>query len=90
MVERVRLIVTGRVQGVGYRASCARAATKIGVAGSVRNRADGSVEVIAEGSTAQLEESVGWCRQGPPFGSVTGVEVIAEEAVGLTGVQILR
>jgi len=75
MIERVRLIVTGRVHGVGYRASCAREAGRIGVAGTVRNRPDSAVEVLAMGTPEQIGALVAWCHVGPPFGKVSGVEV---------------
>ncbi|HUS41982.1 MAG TPA: acylphosphatase [Ilumatobacteraceae bacterium] len=77
-VVRVRVVVAGRVQGVFYRDSCRREATRLGVRGSVRNRADGSVEVVAEGPRERVEELLTWCRQGPPRASVTGMSVSDE------------
>lgn len=87
MVRR-RLQVTGRVQGVWYRESCREVADRLGVAGSVRNRADGSVEVLAEGPPHEVEALVAWCRSGPPAAEVTGVEVVEEEPEGLVGFRV--
>jgi acylphosphatase len=72
---RVRLRVTGVVQGVFYRQSTAAEAGRLGLAGSVRNLSDGSVEVMAEGARAAVEGLVAWCRQGPPSARVESVEV---------------
>ncbi len=77
-VVRVRVVVTGRVQGVFYRDSCRREATRLGVRGSVRNRPDGSVEVVAEGQRERVEALLTWCRQGPPRAVVTGMAISDE------------
>ncbi len=66
------------MQGVFFRDSCQREAQRLGVRGSVRNRSDGSVEVVAEGPRESVDELVTWCRQGPPRSSVTGISVIDE------------
>ncbi len=84
------MVVTGRVQGVGYRASCARALAPLGVAGTVRNRPDGSVEVIVEGTAEQLAAAEAWCRQGPPYSKVVAVAVTSEEPEGLAGFRVVR
>ena len=68
-------IISGRVQGVGYRAFALRAASRVGVSGWVRNLADGSVEVYAGGTAGQLDELEGWLRKGPQFADVRGVAV---------------
>lgn len=73
--ERVELRITGKVQGVFYRASCADAARERGLVGWVRNAADGSVEAVAEGPREALESLVAWCRQGPPAALVDDVQV---------------
>ncbi len=74
-VRRVRAIVTGRVQGVSYRASTASAARRLGVVGWVRNRSDGSVELEAEGTEQQVSALLEWCKEGPPAARVAGVAV---------------
>ncbi|MCA8948980.1 MAG: acylphosphatase [Planctomycetes bacterium] len=73
-MPRLAFVVTGRVQGVGFRASARDAAARLGVAGFVRNRDDGAVEGEAEGDEATLAQFVAWLRQGPPWGRVDGVE----------------
>ncbi|MFU8886501.1 MAG: acylphosphatase [Cyanobacteriota bacterium] len=80
--ERWRLLVSGQVQGVGYRAACCGQARALGLAGWVRNLADGSVEVQAEGTPQQLAELRLWCERGPALAQVTGV---AMTAMGSTG-----
>lgn len=64
-VVRVRAVVTGRVQGVWYRQGCRREADRLGVAGWVANRPDGSVELEAEGPRPAVEALLGWARRGP-------------------------
>jgi acylphosphatase len=71
-----RLVIAGRVQGVGFREATVDAARAAGVVGWVRNRADGTVEVLVQGSSDAVDRLVAWCRRGPPFARVTGVEVV--------------
>jgi acylphosphatase len=87
-IVRRRLRVTGRVQGVWFRESCREVAGRLGVSGSVRNRADGSVEVVAEGGPREVEALVAWCRSGPPAAEVTDVEVVDERPEGLHGFRV--
>jgi acylphosphatase len=70
---RLRLIVSGRVQGVFYRASAADQARDLGLTGWVRNRADGSVELVAEGPRPKLEMFWAWANLGPPQARVDKV-----------------
>jgi acylphosphatase len=72
---RVNVIVTGRVQGVFFRASTLERAQSLNLTGWVKNLPDGSVEVMAEGSRYALEDLVTWCRQGPPDAEVADVIV---------------
>jgi len=78
----VRLIVTGRVQGVFFRAACAREARARGLGGWVRNLPDGSVEVVAEGPDQDVAALTAWCREGPPVARVDGVESVEELPTG--------
>jgi acylphosphatase len=75
---RVRAVVSGRVQGVFYRDSCRAEAQRLGVRGWVRNRADRTVEVVAEGPRDRVEQLLTWCRQGPPRATVTGLTLTDE------------
>jgi acylphosphatase len=75
---RIRAIVQGRVQGVFYRDSCRAQARRLGVRGWVRNRPDGTVEVVAEGSRDRVDQLLTWCRQGPPRATVTGISLTDE------------
>lgn len=79
---RRRVVVRGRVHGVGYRASCGARARAAGVAGWVRNVADGTVEAVFEGSPAAVDQLVAWCRQGPPTARVTHVDIFDEPPRG--------
>ena len=72
---RAHLRITGRVQGVWYRASTQREARRLGVAGWVRNRPDGSVEADIEGARDRVEALIAWCRGGPPHARVADVAV---------------
>jgi acylphosphatase len=77
-VVRKRVMVAGRVQGVGYRAACARVAAGLGVGGYVRNLEDGRVEVVAVGAVDAVERLIEWCRLGPRAAGVDQV-VITDE-----------
>jgi acylphosphatase len=79
---RVRLIVEGRVQGVWFRDSTRTQATEVGVCGWVKNRRDGSVEVLIEGPEDRVEQLVEWCHQGPPYANVNRVTRTMEEWQG--------
>jgi acylphosphatase len=81
-MRRIRAIVSGRVQGVSYRASTAHEARRLGLVGWVRNLADGRVEIEVEGPGAALDKLVAWCHDGPPAARVTGVDVAALPPTG--------
>lgn len=87
-MPRRRVVVTGRVQGVCFRIECRREAASLGLAGWVRNRADGAVEAVFEGTAAQVEAMTAWMRHGPPQARVAGVDVSEEEPEGLGGFAI--
>jgi acylphosphatase len=71
---RVRALVRGIVQGVGYRAATRREATRLGLSGWVRNLPDGRVELEAEGPDAQVAALIAWCSRGPAGAMVDGVD----------------
>jgi acylphosphatase len=74
-METWHMTAHGRVQGVGYRAACAEEAISLGLKGWVRNRSDGTVEVMAAGTAPQLEALRNWMQSGPPAAHVTRVDV---------------
>ena len=82
MIRR-RVIVHGRVQGVGFRFGVVRAAESRGLGGWVRNRPDGTVEAVFEGDAGAVDALVRWCEAGPRGAGVTGVDVADEEPEGL-------
>ncbi len=79
------LRIHGRVQGVRYRASAQAEASRLGLAGWVRNRSDGSVEALAVGRRIQVEAFIAWAHQGPPKAQVSRVEVIETEVEAVSG-----
>ena len=82
-MRRVHLTISGRVQGVYFRQSTKTRALHYGVSGWVRNRSDGTVEIVAEGSSNAINRLVSWCSVGPEMALVDAVERIDEEPVGL-------
>lgn len=86
-----RFLVSGQVQGVGYRWFAYRAARALGLGGYVRNQGDGSVEVVAHGSASAVEALGAQLREGPRGASVTNVEIveISDEAVSVSRFDII-
>lgn len=74
MTVACRIIIHGRVQGVGYRYAALDAAERLGVTGWVRNRRDGAVEAFVQGDTEAVAAMLVWCRRGPGAAQVTSVE----------------
>ena len=73
--KRVHLFIKGRVQGVFFRAAAQREARRLGITGWVKNRNDGSVEIVAEGEEDSIKEIVGWSNHGPSAARVDNVDV---------------
>lgn len=80
MTLTLHVRISGRVQGVGYRAALQRTAQANGISGWVRNRRDGSVEAIVQGSPEDIERVLAWARRGPPAARVS--ELKADPAQG--------
>ena len=92
MTDRVRahVFVSGKVQGVYYRANTRDTARERGVDGWVKNLADGRVEAVFEGPEDAVEEMIEWCHTGSPAAEVDDVEVEYEEPEGEDGFRIAR
>jgi len=77
MAEKIGIhcLVSGRVQGVWYRASTREQAKKLGITGWVRNLPDGKVEVLAFGQREQLDKLLMWLKRGPELAKVTDVQI---------------
>jgi acylphosphatase len=87
-VKARRFLISGRVQGVGYRYFAERSAREIGVTGWAMNLDDGRVEVHANGRAAELEEFEARLRQGPRFADVRSVECVEAPVLELSGFHI--
>lgn len=74
-MNRVNVIVSGRVQGVSYRASCQREAEALKLTGWVRNLPNGAVEFEAEGDEESINSLIRWAKKGPALARVTQIEV---------------
>jgi acylphosphatase len=85
----VRLIVTGRVQGVSYRAFVEREARALHLRGYVRNRRDGGVEAVLSGSASDVERMIAACRRGPPASMVEDVQIVDYSGPPVSGFRIL-
>ena len=83
--KTVRLMIHGRVQGVSYRWWTVGEATQRGLDGWVRNRRDGSVEVLVSGPAASVDDLIEACRQGPPAARVNELEIQAQEGRAESG-----
>ena len=81
-MEQVHVIIHGMVQGVFFRANTRRMGESLGLAGAAINRADGTVEAVAEGPRDRLEEFVKWCHSGPDMARVDRVDVTWGKATG--------
>lgn len=81
----VEVRITGRVQGVFFRARCVEQAMRFGVSGWVANEPDGSVSGFFEGSTDAVDALLGWCHSGPPRAQVEQVQVTPSTPHGAKG-----
>lgn len=72
---RIQIQLYGTVQGVGFRYHTRNEASKLGLVGSVKNRADGAVEIVAEGEEHLISQLLDWARKGPTAAQVERIEV---------------
>lgn len=84
------VVVRGSVQGVAYRYSTVREASRLPVAGWVRNAPDGSVEAVVEGPVWAVDELVEWMAEGPPGAVVESIDVVEQSPEGHAGFVIAR
>ncbi len=80
--QRLTMLISGKVQGVSYRASAADKATTLGLTGYARNLPDGRVELVAEGTPASLVALREWCNDGPPAAVVDRINSTESSATG--------
>ncbi|WP_421723564.1 acylphosphatase [Bauldia sp.] len=81
----IRIIVHGRVQGVGYRAWLAKRAARFGLNGWVRNRSDGTVEAVLSGPAPDVDNAIAASRQGPRAADVSRIETDTYDEVVTDG-----
>jgi acylphosphatase len=79
-MKTIKIHITGKVQGVGYRYSALYKATELGINGYVKNNYDSTVTIVAEGEEEKLDEFVIWCHNGPPHAIVENVTVTETES----------
>ncbi len=89
-MKHYNIRVSGRVQGVFYRASTRDKAEELGISGWVRNESDGSVYIEAEAEREKLDQLIDWCKQGPPRANVENVHYEVGEVVGFEGFEVRR
>ncbi len=89
-MKHVNLRIQGKVQGVGFRMAAKEQADDLGIKGFVRNDADGSVYMEAEGIEEAILEFVEWCHEGPPAAGVENVEVEGDAWVGFESFDKVR
>lgn len=78
---RARLLISGIVQGVGYRWACRREGHALGLTGWVRNLPDGRVEALLQGPREAVERMIRWCYRGPSEAQVSDIQVSYEDAL---------
>jgi acylphosphatase len=89
-MNHVSIRISGKVQGVYFRASTKATAEKFGIKGFVRNESDGSVYIVAEGEEESLKQFVAWCHHGPSHAEVSNVDLNEGPVQGHTSFDIKR
>jgi len=82
MNKRIHLLVSGRVQGVCFRAETKIRASILGVRGFVKNLENGQVEIVAEGERLKVDKLAQWAKKGPALAKVTSVQILEQEYAG--------
>jgi acylphosphatase len=89
-IQTIRIIVTGKVQGVYFRKHTRNQAEELGLEGEVMNLPDGSVCIYATGTAMQREALIGFCRTGPRAARVDNVQVETQELKKYSGFHIIK
>jgi len=79
-IKQYHLLIKGRVQGVGYRASAWEKGQQLGINGWVKNLPDGRVEMLIKGEQLKLEQMINWAEQGPRFADVSHIDISEQSA----------
>jgi len=87
-MKNVNVKISGKVQGVWFRASTKQKAEMLGLKGWVRNTSDGNVEAVFEGDEKQVDEIIDWCNQGPPLAEVKNIDVKTQDIVNFDKFEI--
>ena len=89
-MKALKINVSGKVQGVFFRASAKGAAEKLSIKGFAQNQPDGSVLIEAEGEEENLKQFIDWCKQGPPRAEVSNLDVQESELKNFDRFEIKR
>ncbi|MEJ5226546.1 acylphosphatase [Thermodesulfovibrio sp.] len=89
-MKKAHLLISGRVQGVFYRAFTREVAESLGLKGWVRNLRDGRVEAVFEGDEDKISIAIERCKEGPPYAKVDSIEITWDEAEGYTDFEIKK
>ena len=90
MQQTISITVTGKVQGVNFRASTKYKAQELGITGEVRNLPNGNVHIIATGNEIQLQEFKEWCKLGPRLAEVSDIIIVPEPVQSFPDFAIVR
>ncbi len=90
MIKRVRVLISGKVQGVGFRYFTKLEAKLLGLNGWVKNLDSGKVEAVFEGDKKKVEKMLEWCEKGPPVSMVKEIKEVEDKVEGLVGFAILK
>jgi acylphosphatase len=90
MMPTVQLLISGKVQGVYYRASAKETAESLQVTGTVKNNRQGQVEIFATGSEESLKNFIAWCYEGPPGAAVEDIKIDRLKDQEFIGFSIVR
>ena len=79
--EQIHLRINGRVQGVGFRVAAVKEAKRLSIGGWVKNTPEGDIELMGEGSHANIESLCRWCNKGPTLAEVTELKVLSRSPI---------